>query len=333
MIVNSSVYVFGCFGNGYTQYPDDYTRDIFQQKFYTHSTAPSQIIIHRDNNLMYYGYIRNLDADSQYIGFCVLLNGVMFSQIGRLFSVFENAVKDLVAQGEILQLNERGDMISPVANLYEKRHEIGRISSIIQNKISALGNIATGLPPVSYGIGSDDCMTFSESDSNKDIIDASCKCGYTYICKSEDNDAFSMTRYKEIFVRLKKENENLTESYNELKGRYNELRRENYQLREKIDTEDKDKYEEKQEDSQPLKEEKHDGFAWAVLIIIICLTLFVVVLVLVSPSPSNNTYDSSDSWDSDSDVVEYPAESYEYDDEENAPAYDEDSYSQDDYYY
>lgn len=220
--MNSSVYIFGSLGNGYTQYPDDYAKEIYQN-FYLKSTAPSQITIHRDNNLIYYGYIRKLDVSSQYIGFCVLLNGVMFSQIGRLFPIFENAVTDLVTRGEILHFSDRGDVTSSLANLNERQQEIERITSVIQNQISELESNAQKLPPVSYGISNDDSKTFSESDKNEDIVNAACKYGYTYILKSNEYDTASLTSYKGVLGRLNREKDNLASNYCELRTKYEKL--------------------------------------------------------------------------------------------------------------
>lgn len=228
--MNSSVYVFGSLGNGYTQYPDDYAKEIYQN-FIANSTASSQITIHRDNNLIYYGYIRKLDISSQYIGFCVLLNGIMFSQIGRLFPIFENAVADLVARGEILHFSDRGDVTSSISNLNERQQEVERIVSVIQNQISELGRNTRKLPPVSYGLSSNECKTFSESDKNEDIVNASCKYGYTYILKDKDYDTASLTSYKNVLIRLNKEKDSLSSNYSELKTKYEKLSEQKKQFR------------------------------------------------------------------------------------------------------
>ena len=220
--MNSSVYVFGCLGNGYTQYPDDYTKVIYQN-FYANSTASSQIAIHRDNNLIYYGYIRKLDVCSHYIGFCVLLNGVMFSQIEKLFPIFENAVADLVTRGEILHFSDRGEITSLVANLDERQQEVERIAAVIRNQISELGSNTKKLPPVCYGISNNDSKTFSDSDKNEDIVNASCKYGYTYVLKDKDYNTTSLTSYKSVLIRLNKEKDTLSNNYSELKGKYEKL--------------------------------------------------------------------------------------------------------------
>jgi len=86
--MNATVYLFGNFNSGYTQYPDDYTSDIFG-KFHSNAKSTTQIAIHRNGNLMYYGYIRKLEQD-RYLGLCVVLNGLMLTRIDGLFSLFEN---------------------------------------------------------------------------------------------------------------------------------------------------------------------------------------------------------------------------------------------------
>lgn len=44
--MNSNVYVFGKFGKTFTQYPDDFTRDVCI-RFISEATSRSQLIIHR----------------------------------------------------------------------------------------------------------------------------------------------------------------------------------------------------------------------------------------------------------------------------------------------
>lgn len=222
------MYVFGSLGNGYTQYPDDYAEEIYQN-FYAKSTASSQITIHRDNNLIYYGYIRKLDINSQFIGFCVLLNGIMFSQIGRLFPIFENAVADLVVRGQILHFSDRGNVISSITNLNERQQEVERIASVLQNQISDLESNTRKLPPISYGVSCNESKTFSESDKNEDIVNATCKFGYTYVLKDKDYDTASLTSYKSILIQLNREKDSISNNYSELKTKYEKLEKEKKQ--------------------------------------------------------------------------------------------------------
>ena len=53
--MNYSIYIFGKLSSGYTQYPED-SSSIVLKNIYSHCKAPTQIVIHRDENLMYYCY-------------------------------------------------------------------------------------------------------------------------------------------------------------------------------------------------------------------------------------------------------------------------------------
>ena len=195
--MNNSVYVFGNLGRGYTQYPEGYAQDIFY-KFFEQASARSQIVIHRDKNLMYYGYVRKLDVPERYIGFCALLNGVRLSHIDKLFAIYEDAVADLVAHGEILCFNEYNQLSSFSGLLKNKQQEAERISALIREKIKELGQDAVMLPPVNYGIDKDTCKNFSYTEDKENlIIDASVQYGYTCIWKSGNCDAPLLTELRE----------------------------------------------------------------------------------------------------------------------------------------
>ena len=101
--MNSSVYLFGEMAEGYTQYPEDSSSEIFH-RLYANSKATTQIAIHRDGNLMYYGYIRKLE-NNKYLGLCVVLNGIMLTRIDSLVSLFENIIASLVSKGTLIHYN------------------------------------------------------------------------------------------------------------------------------------------------------------------------------------------------------------------------------------
>ena len=75
--MNADVYLFGDLGNGYTQYIDDNSRELFKS-IASKSKANSQLVIHRDDTLMYYSYVRRLryeeSSNNRYIGISYVLN-------------------------------------------------------------------------------------------------------------------------------------------------------------------------------------------------------------------------------------------------------------------
>jgi hypothetical protein len=113
--MNGVVYVFGELSSGYTQYPDDSVSDIFKS-FYEKAKAATQLTIHREGNLMYYGYIRRL-PNHRYIGLCVVLNGEIIKTVKPLFSIFEKAIADLIEKGDIIYLAPNGDIATAIEKL------------------------------------------------------------------------------------------------------------------------------------------------------------------------------------------------------------------------
>lgn len=198
--MNSSVYIFGNLRNGYVQYPDDYAQEVLGS-FAIKSKSKTQVIVHRDKNLMYYGYVRRLDVTGQYIGFCVLLNGVMLSKMDSLFVMFEKAFAELVSQAEIIQMDGIGNIVSTTNQLTDKQQEVERILNYLRGETERLEHSASKLPPVNYGIAQDSIVMFSVSEVEKKIVDASFSYGYTCITKDDGYDTPLLAGLRSVLRR------------------------------------------------------------------------------------------------------------------------------------
>lgn len=229
-MVNCSIYIFGVLSDGYTQYPDNYAKNIFQN-FFTQSTSKSQIAIHRDKELMYYGYIRKLDDESRYIGFCVLINGLMFSNISNLFPLFENVTAEIVSRGNILGFNEHGDIVPTVGMLADKLQDVKTITSSIKNVIDGMEVYTKSLPPINYSISNTEKKFFGYNEHNDSIVDASCRYGYIYITKEKGCDTASLSGYKGVIRKLNKEKSELASNLSNLKNQYDKLNKQKKQYR------------------------------------------------------------------------------------------------------
>ena len=124
--MNSTFYIFGKFNGSYAQFPADYTQEIFRQLANRSSFANTQLVIHRDGNLMYYSYMRKLEQEN-YIGFCLLLNDAMITEIPALFELFDNGISHLALSGEIVKINDNGDIVSNTDSLLSNRQTIQQI--------------------------------------------------------------------------------------------------------------------------------------------------------------------------------------------------------------
>lgn len=217
--MNISVYAFGQFEMGYSQYPDDYTGDIFTE-FYKHSKAKTQIAIHRDGSLMYYAYIRKLEQD-RYIGLCAVLNSQMLTRIDSLFGMFENVFTGMVAKGQIIQFNEQGDIVTRTSMLHMEKADIDELTAVISANFDRLET--TSLPPIDYSVANDSTMDYTINDNATDIIYSTAKNGFTYIYKSEGYDTAELKTYQGNLNKLNQTNNELRKENGAIQERYNDL--------------------------------------------------------------------------------------------------------------
>lgn len=227
-MINSTLYIFGNLGSGYTQYPYDYTTNILSS-LASQTDAKSMLAIHRENNLMYYSYLRRLEGE-QHIGFCVLLNGLMFSDINELFSVFEDVLTFMVTSGGIISFNSKGGITATTTTFIGKEKNIDSAFSYIKNVLSKLEHNLKKLPPVSYGTSKSETKTFAATDNGESIADASCKYGFTYIVKDKDYNNATLSSYKGVVMRLNKEKEELENRYAELNKDYQKVKKQKKQF-------------------------------------------------------------------------------------------------------
>lgn len=220
--MNLSFYIFGDFSNKYTQYPNDYSRSIFE-KFYQNSRATTQVAIHRDGDLIYYGYIRKLE-DKNYLGLCTVINGKIITQIDQLFGIYERVIESMVSNGYLIHFNDKGEIVSKVGRLYENREEIDLISASIQSSFDRLESTSRKLPAVSYGTSKDSVKSFSIQDSNDEILKSSYTNGYTFVYKSKGFNTAQINSYISIITRKDKEIEGLMSERSKLKAEVSSLK-------------------------------------------------------------------------------------------------------------
>lgn len=227
--MNITVYLFGEFNNGYTQYPDDYTKTIFQN-FYSNAKSTTQITIHREGNLMYYGYIRKLELN-RYIGFCVVINGLILTKLEGLFSLYENTIFTLVSNGQLIHFNDQGAIVTNVDRLYVNRDEIDSLTQSFRTGFHHFQNTVKPLPAINYSISKDSIKSFSIDNDLDEIIKSSHTFGYTYIFKSKDFNTSQLNSFKEVLDRLNNEKTELANRYSKLEDEHKKTIKQKKQYR------------------------------------------------------------------------------------------------------
>lgn len=207
--MNFTIYVFGNLLEGFTQYPQDEYVNTIVTKMVENMSSPSQIVIHREESLIYYAYIRQLDINGGYIGFCIQLNSFAISNVNVLFLMFEILVSKLVEKGKIIQFDNSGRIKPNIANLFEHLDVVDYIEIEITNGVKIQQVILEKLPPIDnsgagrmvkrFPIGFDEAQITHSSFCNE----------YIYIEKKTSFNTSRMNQYKNILARLNAENEKL----------------------------------------------------------------------------------------------------------------------------
>lgn len=214
-------YIFGKLSNGYSQYPFDFTSDVLS-KLIANAKAQTQIIVHRDNNLMYYSYIRKLEGD-RYIGISCLWNDRYTEKITELFKLFENVFERFVEKGSVVFMTDKGNYDSSLTNFNTKTEDINDVFNHIKYKLDKLYSGARSLPPIEYSISKDSQQSYSIEDDISTIVKATYTYGYTYIYKDEDYDSVEMKRMSNVVAVVNAKNEQLIEQNNQLKKQIEEV--------------------------------------------------------------------------------------------------------------
>lgn len=225
------MYIFGELSDGYSQYPEDSSSNLFKD-VQGDCIAPSQLIIHRDENMMYYIYVRKFDRN-KFIGFAIAINGFYFTQIQPLFSLFEKEIECLVETGVIINLSNNGEITSHIMSLAMEEDEVMSVINSLQIKVNNLENLKR-LPPVDFSISIASRKIFKSTDSVSEIANASCRYGLTIVLKESDYDTIRTTSFKNVLKKLSEDKNALIKENEKLKENNKKILRQKKQFRKVI---------------------------------------------------------------------------------------------------
>lgn len=198
--VNFTTYLFGNTNGRYIQYPQDYTQEIFEDILNkSNPSMGSFIAVHRKNNIMYYIYVRRraithveeLQNDyspsvtNSYVGICIAFNSIMLKELSPLFKQFEDLIERLVIEEKVLSAYKNTIVIAdePIDIINNKLHAA---RDIINKAIREIEALYTELPPVSYGVESQEIQTFNIlTDNENKIFENTHKYSFSIIYKDE----------------------------------------------------------------------------------------------------------------------------------------------------
>ena len=226
--MNSNIYLFGKFGHGITTSVDDYTKSYFEE-FVSKAKAPTQIIIHRNGDIMNYGYVRKIE-DNNLFGICIQINGQYISKTDKLFEAFENIIANCAVKGDILRLNKNGNLEVTISNFLDEPEGVVRAIANCQNEILRLDYACRSLPNIDYSTTDNDTYYFKENDNSSTITKTSVKNGYTFIYKERDYDTLALNGYRSTLSSLNKENESFRSRIKEQEHKIKALEKKKKQM-------------------------------------------------------------------------------------------------------
>lgn len=203
------VYFFGILPEGFASYPQDHTSAFFKD-FLKKSKNTVQIVVHRKDNLLYYGYVRKLN-DRHYFGACVCINRI-YSNIDHLFRIFDDIYAKMLERGEILRLDSKACVKWAAKSYAAESVAINEYTRQITDAIDISAESTQELPPADFSISIFDCKEISlEASTAGQIAEATKRYANLYITKTdaeiEKVSAFiSLIKAKNLEIeRLKKD--------------------------------------------------------------------------------------------------------------------------------
>lgn len=229
--MKAEIYIFGNFSDGYSQYPDNYTHNLFEPIGKSRQ-AESEIIYHREGALTYYIYTREISKiDNTFIGLCYVFNDVLIKDFAPLFSIFEDVITNIVVTGEMLEFANDGKLSTKINQLYSHTEELQRVSDYLNSKLTSLGKITEKLPPINYGVATNEWKNFSHEDKS-DIHSAILDYSNIRIIKGEGYDTATLSSYAGKLNSLNKEKTAAWQTIDKQKQEISDLKKKqkNYKL-------------------------------------------------------------------------------------------------------
>lgn len=234
--MNVDLYLFGDFGNGYTQYIDDNTRVKFKS-FVEKAKAKSQLIINRDDALIYYTYIRRLHSEGssnvKYIGISYVLNTHFIQDIDGLFEILEGAVTTIAFRGVILKYLPSGQITTNVEKIYQAKSEFAHISAYLKSELDAfMVDKKCKLPTLDYSINTSEFKTFKFTDPREDIVKSISTFPTIYIYKDKNFENEESKSFSSTLSKLNKEKTAALQTIDKQKQEISDLKKKqkNYKL-------------------------------------------------------------------------------------------------------
>ena len=182
---------------------------------------------------MFYIYTRKL-SNVQSIGFCIQITNAILDNPLALFPIFEELITELVKQGSVISLNEKGNIVNKASSFVDNPDSIALVESYLRLCLEKLEENVRVMPPINYAVAQDSIKYFSYKDDVENIFFASFTYGYMLIFKGENYNTSALNGIQSVIAGKQKEIEKLSVDNAELNKRVVSLSRQKKQFKKVI---------------------------------------------------------------------------------------------------
>lgn len=174
------VYFFGTLPDGFSSYPGDHTRAFFEE-FLKRSKNQLQIVVHREDNLLHYGYVRKFS--NKFFGICICLDRI-YNDVAFLFTILDDIYASMIKKGDVLKLDGQKNIDWSLRSYANESVALNEYKRQIIERLNINKGNSQPLPPVDFSISINDCLEISLDSTDSKIIDGMKRYSNLYIVKT-----------------------------------------------------------------------------------------------------------------------------------------------------
>ena len=170
--MNCNIYFFIGTQKGYSQYPENYSKDIISNILAKTDRKKnlSQFAISMNGKLAYMTYQYRY-SDSKYFGICCEYNNVVPTNFEYLFEFFDNIVQDILTKGEIIHYDSTGIIFPSIDYISDKKELVNYYSNYITNHFNDKLAKYINLPSQNYTSEKKKVVALAYDDKHTQLID------------------------------------------------------------------------------------------------------------------------------------------------------------------
>lgn len=170
--MNCNIYFFIGTPKGYSQYPDNYTKDIISNILAKTNRKKniSQFAISINSKLAYMTYQYRY-SDSKYFGICCEYNNVAPTNFEYLFEFFDNIVQDILNKGEIIHYDSAGNICPSIDYISDKIELLNYYGNYIGNNFNDRLATFINLPSQNYTSEKKKVVVLEYNDAHTQLFD------------------------------------------------------------------------------------------------------------------------------------------------------------------